>query len=54
MSEKKKILVLGTGMVTRPHIEYLTCNAQNEVTVGKTIPILPSYAPKWLIKCAVI
>jgi saccharopine dehydrogenase (NADP+, L-glutamate forming) len=31
----KKILVLGSGMVARPCVEYLTRNPINEITVGK-------------------
>jgi hypothetical protein len=42
MSEKKRILVLGSGMVAPPCIEYLTRNPQNGLAVGKTISIFPS------------
>ncbi|CAG7962450.1 unnamed protein product [Penicillium nalgiovense] len=34
MPGKKRILVLGSGMVAPPCIEYLTRNPQNEVTVA--------------------
>ncbi|KAJ5927670.1 Saccharopine dehydrogenase [Penicillium verrucosum] len=34
MPEKKRILVLGSGMVAPPCIEYLTRNPHNEVTVA--------------------
>ncbi|KAJ5276594.1 hypothetical protein N7524_002747 [Penicillium chrysogenum] len=34
MPEKKRVLVLGSGMVAPPCIEYLTRNSQNEVTVA--------------------
>ncbi|KAJ6187569.1 hypothetical protein N7519_002477 [Penicillium mononematosum] len=50
MSEKKRILVLGSGMVAPPCIEYLTRSPQNEVAVGETIPSLSSCAPMRLIQ----
>ena len=31
-----KILVLGSGMVARPCVEYLVRDPKNEVTIGKT------------------
>ncbi len=33
----KKILVLGSGMVARPCVEYLLRDPQNEVTVGQRV-----------------
>ena len=33
--QSKKILVLGSGMVAAPCVEYLTRNSNNQVTVGK-------------------
>lgn len=35
MTEKFKILVLGSGMVVPPCIEYLTRNSWNEITVDE-------------------
>lgn len=35
MAEKTKILVLGSGMVAPPCIEYLTRDSRNETTVGE-------------------
>ena len=37
---EKKILVLGSGMVAPPCIEYLTRNPKNIVTVGRIVPAL--------------
>lgn len=31
-----KILVLGSGMVARPCVEYLVRDAKNEVTIGES------------------
>ena len=31
----KKILVLGSGAVARPCVEYLVRNPHNKITVGK-------------------
>lgn len=50
MPERKKILVLGSGMVAPPCIDYLTRNPENEVTVGRTIPLISSYTLRDLIK----
>lgn len=36
-----KILVLGSGMVARPCVEYLVRNPKNNVTIGK-VPALES------------
>jgi saccharopine dehydrogenase (NADP+, L-glutamate forming) len=35
MAENKKILVLGSGMVAPPCVEYLMRSPNNEVTIGK-------------------
>jgi saccharopine dehydrogenase-like NADP-dependent oxidoreductase len=35
MAENKKILVLGSGMVAPPCIEYLMRSPNNAVTIGK-------------------
>lgn len=32
----KKILVLGSGMVARPCVEYLVRDSKNEITVGQS------------------
>jgi saccharopine dehydrogenase-like NADP-dependent oxidoreductase len=31
-----RILVLGSGMVARPCVEYLSRRAENEITVGES------------------
>ena len=37
----KKILVLGSGMVARPCVEYLIRNPENEVTIGVILCAFP-------------
>lgn len=39
--DSKKILVLGSGMVARPCVEYLVRNSKNNVTTGESPLPLP-------------
>lgn len=44
MMDITKILVLGSGMVARPCVEYLVRNSKNEVTIGELpLPLAISF-----------
>jgi hypothetical protein len=44
-SDIKKILVLGSGMVAPPCLEYLCRDPKNRITLGITHPIHPPLSP---------